>query len=58
MSHGRRLPCSSLKRRTQSQIGSRAALPDLLSRTLEEGVANVHVIGCPVDDCANREGNI
>lgn len=34
------------------------APPDLLARTLDEGVANVHVIGCPVDDCANREGNL
>ena len=37
-------------------VGS--APPDLLSRTLDEGVANVHVIGCPADDCVNREGNI
>jgi hypothetical protein len=37
-------------------VGS--APPDLLARTLDEGVANVHVIGCPADDCTNREGNI
>ncbi len=35
-----------------------AAPPALLSRTLDEGVANVHIIGCPADDCANREGNL
>lgn len=34
------------------------APPGLLSRTLDEGVANVHIIGCPPDDCANREGNL
>ncbi len=32
--------------------------PDVLSRTLDEGVANVHIIGCPANDCANREGNL
>jgi formate hydrogenlyase subunit 6/NADH:ubiquinone oxidoreductase subunit I len=37
-------------------VGS--APPDLLARTLDEGVANVHIIGCPADDCTNREGNI
>lgn len=35
-----------------------AAPPELLSRTLGEGVANVHIIGCPADDCTNREGNL
>ncbi len=34
------------------------APPDLLARTLDEGVANVHIVGCPADDCANREGNL
>ena len=34
------------------------APPDLLARTLDQGVANVHIIGCPADDCANREGNL
>jgi ferredoxin len=37
-------------------VGS--APPDLLGRTLDEGVANVHIIDCPADDCANCEGNI
>ncbi len=34
-----------------------AAPPDLLSRALEAGAASVSVIGCPPEDCANREGN-
>ena len=34
-----------------------AAPPDLLSRALEAGAAAVSVVGCPPDDCANREGN-
>jgi len=33
------------------------APPDLLTRTLDAGVAEVLVVGCPPDDCANREGN-
>ncbi len=33
-----------------------AAPPDLLSRALEAGAASVRVVGCPPDDCANREG--
>lgn len=35
-----------------------AAPPDLLSRTLDAGALSVRVIGCPPDDCANREGNL
>jgi NAD-dependent dihydropyrimidine dehydrogenase PreA subunit/coenzyme F420-reducing hydrogenase delta subunit len=31
--------------------------PDLLTRALEAGAAAVQVVGCPPDDCANREGN-
>lgn len=33
------------------------APPDLLTRTLEAGADHVRVIGCPPDDCVNREGN-
>lgn len=32
--------------------------PDLLSRTLDQGVSEVQVVGCPPDDCTNREGNL
>jgi ferredoxin len=32
--------------------------PDLAVRTLKAGAAEVRVIGCPPDDCANREGNL
>ncbi len=35
-----------------------AAPPDLLSRALEAGAASVRVVGCPPDDCANREGTV
>ncbi|MBK8988973.1 MAG: hydrogenase iron-sulfur subunit [Chloroflexi bacterium] len=35
-----------------------AAPPDLLVRTLNAGAAAVQVVGCPPDDCANREGNL
>ena len=34
------------------------APPDLISRTLDAGAAAVSVVGCPPDDCANREGNL
>jgi len=34
------------------------APPDLLVRTLNAGATAVQVVGCPPDDCANREGNI
>ena len=33
-----------------------AAPPDLLGRALDAGAASVRVVGCPPDDCANREG--
>ncbi len=32
--------------------------PDLLVRTLDAGATAVKVVGCPPDDCANREGNL
>lgn len=32
--------------------------PDLLARTLDAGVSEVQVVGCPPGDCANREGNL
>lgn len=32
--------------------------PGLLTRTLEAGAAEVQVVGCPPNDCANREGNL
>lgn len=35
-----------------------AAPPDMLTRTLDAGVAEVKVVGCPPYDCANREGNL
>lgn len=34
------------------------APPDLLTRTLQAGADHVRVIGCPPDDCVNREGNL
>ncbi len=37
-------------------VGS--APPDLLTRTLDAGVDEVQVVGCPPDDCTNREGNL
>lgn len=35
-----------------------AALPDLAEHTLAAGAAGVRFIGCPPEDCANREGNL
>ncbi len=32
--------------------------PDLLTYALEEGAAEVRVLGCPPDDCAHRLGNL
>ncbi len=32
--------------------------PDLLTYALEEGSAEVRVLGCPPDDCAHRLGNL
>ncbi len=34
------------------------AHPNLVARALEAGAAEVQVIGCPPEDCANREGNL
>ena len=34
------------------------APPDLLVRTLNAGATAVQVVGCPPDDCTNREGNV
>ncbi|MEJ2748977.1 MAG: hydrogenase iron-sulfur subunit, partial [Anaerolineae bacterium] len=34
------------------------AHPDLAARALEAGAAEVQFIGCPPEDCANREGNL
>lgn len=31
--------------------------PNLLTQTLDAGAAEVMIIGCPPEDCANREGN-
>jgi hypothetical protein len=36
-------------------VGS--APPDLLTRTLDAGASEVRMVGCPADDCTNREGN-
>ncbi|MCA9970462.1 MAG: hydrogenase iron-sulfur subunit [Anaerolineales bacterium] len=33
------------------------APPDLMTRALDAGAAEVQVVGCPPADCANREGN-
>lgn len=35
-----------------------AAPPDLLKRTYDAGAAEVQIVGCPPDDCTNREGNL
>ncbi len=35
-----------------------AAPPDLMTRALDAGAAEVQVVGCPPADCANREGNL
>lgn len=32
--------------------------PDLVLRSLEAGAAEIHLVGCPPEDCANREGNL
>ena len=32
--------------------------PNLVIRTLESGADSVQVVGCPPEDCANREGNL
>ncbi len=32
--------------------------PDLLGRTIIAGAAEVKIVGCPADDCTNREGNL
>lgn len=32
--------------------------PDMLVRALEAGAHDVQIIGCPPDDCRNREGNV
>ncbi len=34
------------------------AHPNLIARALEAGASEVQVIGCPPEDCANREGNV
>ncbi|GAB4579746.1 MAG: hypothetical protein Fur0022_24850 [Anaerolineales bacterium] len=34
------------------------AHPDLAARALEAGAKEVQFIGCPLEDCANREGNV
>jgi hypothetical protein len=34
------------------------AHPNLATQTLEAGARSVHFIGCPPEDCANREGNL
>lgn len=33
------------------------ANPNLVAEALEAGAAAVHIIGCPPEDCLNREGN-
>lgn len=35
-----------------------AVPPDMLTRTLDSGVGEVKIVGCPPYDCANREGNV
>ncbi|GAB4534807.1 MAG: hypothetical protein Fur0018_24810 [Anaerolineales bacterium] len=34
------------------------AHPDLAVQALTQGAAEVHFVGCPAEDCANREGNL
>ncbi|MCB9133895.1 MAG: hydrogenase iron-sulfur subunit [Anaerolineales bacterium] len=34
------------------------AHPDLASKALEAGAREVQFVGCPLEDCANREGNV
>ena len=34
------------------------AHPNLITRALDAGASEVQVIGCPPEDCANREGNL
>jgi len=34
------------------------AHPNLVTTALEAGAAEVQIIGCPPEDCANREGNV
>ncbi|MCA9976774.1 MAG: hydrogenase iron-sulfur subunit [Anaerolineales bacterium] len=34
------------------------APPDLLTRALNAGAAEVQIVGCPPADCVNREGNL
>ena len=34
------------------------ASPNLAAQALEAGASNVQFIGCPPEDCANREGNV
>ena len=34
------------------------AHPNLIGRALDAGAAEVQVVGCPPEDCANREGNL
>lgn len=34
------------------------AHPNLATQALEAGASEVHFIGCPPEDCANREGNV
>ncbi|MBI4631562.1 MAG: cytochrome b N-terminal domain-containing protein, partial [Chloroflexi bacterium] len=35
-----------------------SAHPDLIARTLDAGASQVQVVGCPPNDCAQREGNV
>ena len=35
-----------------------AVPPDLLIYALDQGAAEVRLVGCPPDDCTNREGNL
>ncbi|HNB54543.1 MAG TPA: hydrogenase iron-sulfur subunit, partial [Anaerolineales bacterium] len=34
------------------------AHPDLATKALEAGAKEVQFVGCPLEDCANREGNV
>lgn len=34
------------------------ASPSLVSEALEAGAGAVHIVGCPPEDCLNREGNL
>ncbi|MCA9874204.1 MAG: hydrogenase iron-sulfur subunit [Anaerolineales bacterium] len=55
-SNGRHTTDTAVEVITLPCVGT--APPDLLVRTLNAGATAVQVVGCPPDDCSNREGNL